>query len=46
MECLETKGVPVHVKVLNKRTDLKTGIDPLVTKALEMLSAKKVPEKK
>jgi hypothetical protein len=48
MECLETKGVPVHVQVLNKRTDLKTGIDPLVTQALKMLGAKnkKVPQPK
>ena len=46
MVCLETKGVPVHVQVLNKRTDLKKGIDPLVTQALEMLDAKKVPQPK
>jgi hypothetical protein len=36
------------VQVLNKRTDLKTGIDPLVTQALKMLGAKnkKVPQPK
>ena len=46
MECLETKGVPVHITVLNKRTDLEKGIDPIVTRALEMLSAKQVPQQK
>ncbi len=46
MDCLETKGVPVHLKILNKRTDLEKGIDPLVTKALEMLADKKVPQEK
>jgi hypothetical protein len=35
-----------YVEEYNKRTDLKTGIDPLVTKALEMLAAKKVPQPK
>ena len=38
MVCLETKGVPVHVEVLNKRADLEKGIDPVVTKALELLA--------
>jgi hypothetical protein len=46
MVCFETKGIPVHLKVLNKRTDLEKGIDPLVTKALEMLADKKVPQEK
>ena len=46
MECLETKGVPVHITVLNKRTDLEKGVDPIVTKALEMLSEKPVPQQK
>jgi hypothetical protein len=46
MVCFETKGIPVHLKVLNKRADLKTGIDPLVTQALEMLARKKVPQLK
>jgi len=46
MECFETKGVPVHVEVLNKRADLEKGIDPFVIKALEMLADKKVLEKK
>jgi len=38
MVCLETKGVPVHVEVLNKRADLEKGIDPVVTKALKLLA--------
>jgi hypothetical protein len=46
MVCFETKGIPVHLKVLNKRADLKTGIDPLVTQALEMLARKKNPQLK
>jgi len=46
MECLETKGVPVHITVLNRRTDLEKGVDPIVTKALEMLSPKQVLQQK
>ena len=35
--CYEGKGIPVDVEVLNTQTDLKTGRDPVITKALELL---------
>ena len=38
--CYEGKGIPVDIKMLNKRADLEKGIDPLIIKALEVLSAK------
>ena len=40
MTCYEGKGIPVDIKLLNKRTDLERGEDPLILKALEVLSAK------
>ena len=40
MTCYEGKGIPVDIKLLNKRTDLEKGEDPLIIKALEVLSAK------
>jgi C-terminal processing protease CtpA/Prc len=38
--CYEGKGIPVDIKLLNKRADLEKGVDPLIIKALEVLSAK------
>ena len=38
--CYEGKGIPVDIKMLNKRTDLEKEIDPLIIKALEVLSGK------
>ena len=38
--CYEGKGIPVDIKLLNKRADLENGVDPLIIKALEVLSAK------
>lgn len=40
MICYEGKGIPVDIKLLNKRTDLEKGEDPLILKALEVLSEK------
>ena len=40
MTCYEGKGIPVDIKLLNKRADLEKGADPLILKALEVLSAK------
>jgi hypothetical protein len=28
--CYESKGVPVDIKLLNKKTDIENGIDPLI----------------
>ena len=36
--CYEGKGVPVDVEVRNTRGDLEKGADPVVTRALELLS--------
>ena len=40
MICYEGKGIPVDIRLLNKRTDLEKGEDPLILKALEVLSEK------
>ncbi len=40
MACYEGKGIPVDIKLLNKRTDLEKGEDPMILKALEVLSGK------
>ncbi len=41
MVCYEGKGVPVDVKLLNKKTDIENGVDPLITRALKLLKSKK-----
>ena len=40
MTCYEGKGVPVDVPMSNTRSDLEKEADPLVLKALELLSKK------
>jgi carboxyl-terminal processing protease len=37
MVCYEGKGVPVDIEILNRKTDIENGIDPLITRALEVL---------
>jgi carboxyl-terminal processing protease len=37
MVCYEGKGVPVDIELLNKKADIENGIDPLITRALEVL---------
>jgi carboxyl-terminal processing protease len=39
MVCYEGKGVPVDIKVLNRKADIERGMDPLITRALEVLRA-------
>ncbi|MGC1821790.1 MAG: S41 family peptidase, partial [Pseudolabrys sp.] len=41
MVCYEGKGVPVDIKLLNKKTDIENGVDPLIICALKMLKSKK-----
>jgi hypothetical protein len=41
MVCYEGKGVPVDIKLLNKKTDIENGIDPLIIRALKVLKSKK-----
>jgi carboxyl-terminal processing protease len=39
MACYEGKGVPVDIELFNKKADIKCGIDPLITRALEVLKS-------
>jgi hypothetical protein len=41
MVCYEGKGVPVDIKLLNKKTDIENGIDPLIARALKVLRSKR-----
>jgi C-terminal processing protease CtpA/Prc len=41
MVCYEGKGVPVDIKLLNKKADIKNGIDPLISRALKVLKSQK-----
>ena len=40
MVCYEGKGVPPDIKLLNKRSDIEKGSDPLIARALTTLSSK------
>jgi len=40
MVCYEGKGVPVDIEILNQKADIENGIDPLITRALELLKSK------
>lgn len=40
MQCFEGKGVPADIELLNTKADLENGVDPLVTRALELIAAK------
>jgi carboxyl-terminal processing protease len=40
MVCYEGKGVPVDIKLLNRKADIEDGIDPLITRALKVLKSK------
>ena len=37
MVCYESKGVPPDIRLLNKKKNIKDGIDPLITRALKEL---------
>jgi len=37
--CYEGKGVPPDVELLNKKADIASGVDPLITRAFEVLKA-------
>ena len=39
MVCYEGKGVPPDIKLLNKRSDIERGVDPLIARALSVLKA-------
>jgi carboxyl-terminal processing protease len=40
MVCYEGKGVPVDIKLLNKKADITDGIDPLIARAIKVLKSK------
>ena len=37
MICYEGRGVPVDISLLNKKSDIEYGVDPLITRALEVI---------
>jgi hypothetical protein len=37
--CYEGKGVPADIELLNTKADIASGVDPLITRALEVLKA-------
>jgi C-terminal processing protease CtpA/Prc len=39
MVCYEGNGVPVDIKMLNRKADIERGVDPLITRALKVLRA-------
>jgi carboxyl-terminal processing protease len=41
MVCFEGRGVPVDIGLLNTKTDIEKGIDPLIIRALEVIEAEK-----
>ena len=40
MTCYEGKGVPPDIELLNRKTDIEDGIDPLIVRALAVLKEK------
>jgi C-terminal processing protease CtpA/Prc len=40
MVCYEGIGVPADIEMLNRKADIENGIDPLITRALEVLKSK------
>ena len=40
LECFEGRGVPPDIELRNKRADVATGVDPLITRALEVLKGR------
>ena len=41
MVCFEGRGVPVDIRLLNKRSDIENGVDPLIVRALDLLETGK-----
>jgi len=40
MVCYEGIGVPADIELLNKKADIERGVDPLITRALELLKSR------
>ena len=41
MVCYEGRGVPVDIRLLNKKGDIENGVDPLISCALDVIEASK-----
>jgi hypothetical protein len=41
MVCYEGKGVPADIELFNTKSDIETGADPLITRAIEVLKSRK-----
>jgi C-terminal processing protease CtpA/Prc len=39
MVCYEGEGIPVDIELLNKKTNIAEGVDPLITRALDLLTS-------
>jgi carboxyl-terminal processing protease len=39
MVCYEARGVPPDIKLLNEQSDIERGVDPLITRALRVLTS-------
>jgi hypothetical protein len=40
MVCYEGRGVPADIELFNTKSDIEAGIDPLITRAIEVLRIK------
>ena len=40
MVCYEGKGIPADIELFNRTADIENGVDPLITRALEVLESK------
>jgi carboxyl-terminal processing protease len=38
MVCYEGRGVPADISLLNRKSDIEDGVDPLITRALEVIA--------
>jgi Peptidase family S41/Tricorn protease C1 domain len=41
MVCYEGEGVPVDIELRNKKADIDNGVDPLIVRAIDVLSSKR-----
>jgi len=41
MVCYESRGVPADIRLLNRKSDIENGIDPLIIRALEVIETEK-----
>jgi len=46
MVCYEGKGVPADITLLNKKTDIENGIDPLIIRAMQILTSRQAEDAK